>query len=196
MAKLKEKKQQKRTAILAAAQQVFLSEGFTGAGMDRIAAVAEVTKQTVYRYFPSKEELFRETLRHMGRDSHGGFQSSLDKADTAEALTGFAEGFIRAHLARHHLDTMRLLIAESAQAPEITEIFFSEGPEDTGAALEEFFRSRLGVAQPETAIRLWTAMLLAFQSDALLGRGSPKEAEIKAHAAASVEFLLAGLAKG
>ncbi|WP_315983576.1 helix-turn-helix domain-containing protein [Aliamphritea spongicola] len=52
---------------MQAAQEVFLSEGFVQAGMDKIAAQAQVTKQTVYRYFPSKTELFKATLQYMGK---------------------------------------------------------------------------------------------------------------------------------
>ena len=40
-----------RSAILAAAADQFLDRGFLGASMDDIAAVASVSKQTVYAHF-------------------------------------------------------------------------------------------------------------------------------------------------
>ena len=52
----------KRDAILKAAAAEFRANGFEATSMDRIAAVAEVSKCTVYNHFPSKEELFAETI--------------------------------------------------------------------------------------------------------------------------------------
>ena len=46
--------------ILDAAQQVFGDCGFTRAKLDDVARVAGVSKGTLYRYFDSKETLFRE----------------------------------------------------------------------------------------------------------------------------------------
>ena len=55
----------KKDGILDAALEVFLTEGFTGASMERVAAAASVSKMTVYRHFESKEALFLATInRH------------------------------------------------------------------------------------------------------------------------------------
>lgn len=48
----------KRKAILEAAMSVFLKSGYLGASMDEIASSAQVSKQTVYKQFASKESLF------------------------------------------------------------------------------------------------------------------------------------------
>lgn len=55
----------KRESILQAALREFLSQGFDGTSMDRIAASAEVSKRTVYNHFPSKDELFEAILRRL-----------------------------------------------------------------------------------------------------------------------------------
>ena len=47
----------KRRAIMDAAAQVFLREGYTRASVDAIAAAAGVSKQTVYNHFGDKERL-------------------------------------------------------------------------------------------------------------------------------------------
>jgi len=52
----------KRDAIVQAAIAEFREHGFAGTSMDRVAAVAEVSKRTVYNHFPSKEELFEAIL--------------------------------------------------------------------------------------------------------------------------------------
>jgi AcrR family transcriptional regulator len=52
----------KRRAILGAATTVFLRNGYLGASMDEIAALAKVSKQTVYKHFADKERLFEEIV--------------------------------------------------------------------------------------------------------------------------------------
>src|SRR4051812_33607670 len=49
---------QTRSAILAAAEQVFARSGLAGARTDAIAAAAGVNKALLYYYFKSKEALY------------------------------------------------------------------------------------------------------------------------------------------
>ena len=51
-------KQAKRDEIVAAASSLFLSEGYDGASMGKIAAAAGLTPNTLYWYFGDKDELF------------------------------------------------------------------------------------------------------------------------------------------
>src|SRR5437762_7792514 len=57
--------QAKRDTIHAAAQALFLRHGFAGTSMDAIAVAANVSKQTLYRYYQNKEALFIATLRQL-----------------------------------------------------------------------------------------------------------------------------------
>ena len=60
----------KRAAVVEAATEEFLTYGFSGTSMDRIAEAANVSKRTVYDHFPSKEDLFQaisnEILKRIG----------------------------------------------------------------------------------------------------------------------------------
>jgi AcrR family transcriptional regulator len=49
----------KHRAILDAALKVFLRSGYLGANMDEIAALSEVSKQTIYKHCSSKEACVR-----------------------------------------------------------------------------------------------------------------------------------------
>jgi TetR/AcrR family transcriptional repressor of mexJK operon len=49
---------EKQAAILDAATDVFLREGYERASVDTIAAVANVSKRTIYNHFSDKKELF------------------------------------------------------------------------------------------------------------------------------------------
>jgi AcrR family transcriptional regulator len=49
--------------ILVAAFRTFAEQGLTNARLEDIAKAAGVSKATIYLYFSSKEELFREVVR-------------------------------------------------------------------------------------------------------------------------------------
>ncbi len=55
-------KSKKREAILNGAIDVFISDGYELASMDKIAETAGVSKRTVYNHFGSKENLFQAVV--------------------------------------------------------------------------------------------------------------------------------------
>jgi AcrR family transcriptional regulator len=59
-----------RARILAAAQSVFATHGYTHGGMRQIAAAAEVNVALVARYFGSKESLFEAALDGLLNTNH------------------------------------------------------------------------------------------------------------------------------
>jgi AcrR family transcriptional regulator len=67
-------RQERRQKILAAAAELFGANSYDTVQMRDVAARAEVGKPTLYRYFPSKEELFLEV-----------FKSGLDRLDSEVA---------------------------------------------------------------------------------------------------------------
>src|SRR5215470_17461492 len=60
--RVEERLQDKRDRILQAVRKVVGEVGFRGAQVTTVAAAAGVATGTVYRYFPSKGELFAEAL--------------------------------------------------------------------------------------------------------------------------------------
>jgi AcrR family transcriptional regulator len=65
---------ERRQKILSAAADLFSRNSYEAVQMRDIAGIAEVGKPTLYRYFPSKEELFLEV-----------FKRDLDRLDVAVA---------------------------------------------------------------------------------------------------------------
>ncbi len=53
---------ERRAQLLAAAQEVFVANGYHGAAMDEIAETAHVSKPVLYQHFPSKRELYLALL--------------------------------------------------------------------------------------------------------------------------------------
>lgn len=64
---LREGSTQKRAAILSAARELFLADGFDRSSLDAVAARAEVSKRTVYDYFGDKQTLLQAVVDAVGQ---------------------------------------------------------------------------------------------------------------------------------
>ena len=71
------KTEEKRAAILAAAQTCFWRNGIRRTAIEDVAREAEVAKGTVYLYFASKEELFASLASEMCGAALAGVRESL-----------------------------------------------------------------------------------------------------------------------
>ena len=105
--------ERRRAEILDAATAVFSKHGFAAADVQEIADKTGVGKGTVYRYFPSKEELFLAAVDHGMRQ----LKETVDAAATGaeQPLDRIAEG-VRAYLTffDEHPEIVELLIHERA----------------------------------------------------------------------------------
>lgn len=193
MSKIEQNREKKKQAILVAAKSEFLSQGYTCANMDVIAQQAKMTKQTLYRYFPSKLELFQATLMSIGKTYNERYSQHLEIEDTREALIAFAVDFMQFHFSPEHIATQRLLISEVTQAPEIVESFMKNGPHHTQAALSAFFTERLGLEAPESKVNLWIGMLLSSRNMVLLGVAEVTHEQIQQTAIEATDIILAAM---
>src|SRR5712672_2818414 len=86
---------QKRQAILKAATEVFLEKGYLATNMDEIAALAAVSKSTVYKKFPSKDSLFVEIVRSVTNEAsdsvHNEMPDLAEGEDVADYLRRYAD---------------------------------------------------------------------------------------------------------
>lgn len=102
------KKARTHDAIAGAAISLFLERGFDRVSVNDIAAAAEISKPTLFRYFPSKEDLVLHRFAdHQGeaarvvRDRgagagpvtalHGHFRAGLDHRDPVTGLNDHPE---------------------------------------------------------------------------------------------------------
>jgi AcrR family transcriptional regulator len=53
-----------RQCILETADRLFYQDGLHAVGIDRIIAEAEVAKMSLYKHFPSKDDLILAVLKH------------------------------------------------------------------------------------------------------------------------------------
>jgi AcrR family transcriptional regulator len=146
----------KRDQIREGARKAFLDRGFSGASTDGIAAEAGVSKQTLYAYYPSKEELLFNVLR--GLIEAGGPQEGLAAASGASlgskeevrgALSALAGGLVSALMRPEYVALVRVVIAETPRLPHLGELFRSAVPEMVLGGVADLLRR----AREEGAIR-------------------------------------------
>jgi TetR/AcrR family transcriptional regulator, mexJK operon transcriptional repressor len=148
---------EKRAQILSGAATVFAADGYEGASMARIAAVAGVSKGTLYNHFDGKAALFTAYIgetceRHLARV----FDHADHNGDPAEGLHSIGKRMVQMMLSDQGLAIYRMVIAEAAKFPALARGFFDAGPARAIAFLatwlaEETRRGRLRVADPAFA---------------------------------------------
>lgn len=124
-----------RQAIIRAATEVFLRHGYAGATTDEVAARAAVSKQTVYKHFRGKRQLFAAVITETTVEVAGGLAgiaaTTLDDArdaqDVREALREVADGWLRGMLEPDMLRLRRLVIAEAERFPDVGQAWFDNG---------------------------------------------------------------------
>jgi len=141
----------KRAAVLAAAQRLFLGQGFAGTSMDAVAEAAGVSKLTAYKYFGSKQELF---ARSVAAKCESAF-APLDVARFAdqaprEGLAAFGRAFLSLILDPEAMAVHRLIVAERERTPELGRLFYENAVRPTADKLATL------IARYEEAGRLAT----------------------------------------
>jgi AcrR family transcriptional regulator len=78
-----------KTRILESAHRVFSEKGYREATMDEIAEGVGLSKPALYRYYPSKEELFREIFKLFNQATSKALRESF-KGGRLDGETFFA----------------------------------------------------------------------------------------------------------
>jgi TetR/AcrR family transcriptional regulator, mexJK operon transcriptional repressor len=156
---------EKAESILAAARRMFLASGFGAVSMDAIAREAGASKATLYAYFASKEELFGAVVAGEGERYFRGFSASeLDPEKVEASLTEIAQRFLDLVLSPDAVAVNRITIAEAVRFPQLGEVFWRSGPEQTRLQIEGFLRradaaGTLSVTDPRLAAEQFIALL-------------------------------------
>ena len=134
----------KREAILQGAKAAFLKEGFGGASMDQVAALAGVSKMTVYRHFGSKEELFAGVITELCQFIVAEDLDAIFAQEPQQALRAFGRKMTDIVFEPDTAELHRIVIAESRRFPKLGELFYQTGPQACIDALEAFFLRHTG----------------------------------------------------
>ncbi|MDN0199250.1 TetR/AcrR family transcriptional regulator [Streptomyces sp. S.PNR 29] len=160
----------KRQAIVRAARELFLREGF-GIGMDAIAAAAGVSKVTVYNHFGSKEALFTAVItgaldEPLAGDASAALEKLAEAGDLRAALLEAARTWVHSVRTNDDVAALRNLVAaEAHRFPELGRAWQNHGPEGHHPAVANALRAladqgRLVIPDLETAIIQLYALLV------------------------------------
>ena len=136
----------KRQAILDGALGEFARDGYSRANMERIAKRSAVSTRTLYKYFPSKMDLFREVLgmsaSRVADDHVALMEEHLPAGADPGALAPFARAWVgTGGQSDHwplHSALFRHIGADVGNLPEdVVTIWLDSGPRRVQAALSD-----------------------------------------------------------
>lgn len=203
------RKRAKREQIRDGARRLFLERGFARTNTDAIAKEAGVSKQTLYVYYPSKEDLLEDVLRGLVEEAPEGRlpvdpgELSLDdRAELEAALGGLAERMISTIMQPEYVALMRVLVAETPALPHLGELYRSTVPERafrgvTGLLEHAVDRGVAGVEDVDAASRMFVGSLLTYAIlDGLFVVDGPPRKPSEDRLAAIVALFMKTIAKG
>ncbi|MGO9604572.1 MAG: TetR/AcrR family transcriptional regulator [Candidatus Binataceae bacterium] len=168
----------KAPQILDVALDVFTLHGYQTASMDMIAAQASMSKQTLYRYFGSKEQLFVHVVQALIERSPVRMPALVGGGGRAlrSLLIAFANQLATAFCDPKTVQAFRLVISEGARRSNLGQLFYAEITKVAAHPLAARLavaadRNLLSVAEPfEAAVRLIATIKEYFLWPRLLGR--------------------------
>lgn len=190
----------KRDAILDAAETVFAQDGY-GASMDKVAEMAGVSKQTIYKHFAAKDRLFDAmVVRRSERMTEPVTMADPDRP-VAEVLTNLGHRFLELMAGKQLNCLLRVILSAGAET-ELARHFYQTGPAISLARIAAFLKrqhdeGRLNIPDPMQAAEHFFGLLNGHtQLRGLLGVLPPmSDAEKQARTAAALKVFLAAYGK-
>src|SRR3954468_3061246 len=190
----------KRAGILEAATTVFLRNGYLGTSMDEVAALAAVSKQTVYKHFADKQSLFAEivtgTVDAAGDRVHASVLELADSGDVEADLRDLARRQLALVMQPRVLQLRRLVIGEAGRFPELGRTFYERGPGRTMQALAQAF-ARLAQAgtlkldDPAIAAEHFNWLVMSIPLNQAMLLGDDEQPDLDRYADEGVRVFLA-----
>jgi AcrR family transcriptional regulator len=163
-----QKSPEKIKAILDGAMQVFMTQGYAAASMDRIAVAAGVSKPTLYSYFQDKEGLFTALIQQMVLgDSIPKLlgDSRFLQLPLRESLKQLATILLDKFSGEQPLSSLfRLLIGESGRFPDLAQTFVRNIEQPILKELSHLFANHpdLRVTDPEVIARFFQGSIVHY----------------------------------
>lgn len=134
------KRGRKYDQVIAGARDVFLAQGFEGASVDLIAKEANVSKATLYSYFPDKRILFIEVAKQeCASQAERALQVDATDVPVREMLTTTAHKMMELLTSNFAQRIFRICVAESDRFPELGREFYLSGPKLLEDRLSAYF---------------------------------------------------------
>ncbi len=199
--KTRSKSSTKRQQILQAATQLFTEQGYASTSMDLIARHADVSKQTVYSHFGSKDELFAAAIEDRC-DSYQMLNFSLDDLSNPKAtLLTLAQRFLCMLTSKEACAVHKICAYEAKSYPLLSELFYQAGPEKVTNDVAELMailneRKILTIENPRFAALQFLNMMKGevWMRVEFNTKHQLSEEEINAYLLSSVELFMRGYA--
>ncbi|PDT28568.1 TetR family transcriptional regulator [Rhizobium sp. L9] len=153
----------KRTHIVEVARRVFVKYGYAGSTTAGVASEAGVSKQTLYKLFQSKEELFAAVV-----GAHRRLMLDLPRPAEDLPITASLERIFMIDMDEdtdaERAGFLQLIFREATQFPELIEILQREGILASRQHLADWLRDRraegrLSLDDPESGARMLMDMI-------------------------------------
>lgn len=128
MVNKRSKNEAKRQQILDAAISLFTEQGYAATSMDHIAKNADVSKQTVYSHFGSKDELFSASIEYKCESLQILDLSLHNLSDPQAILFTLAKNFTEFITSKEACAVHKICVFESTTYPQVSEMFYKAGP--------------------------------------------------------------------
>jgi TetR/AcrR family transcriptional regulator, mexJK operon transcriptional repressor len=195
-----------RARIISAAEKIFLQHGFLGTNMDVVAETADVSKQTVYAHFKSKEALFIEVVQAMtGAAAHAireDVEDVLDDRPIRDFLLQVAIDQLTIVMTPRLMQLRRMVIGEVERFPELGQSLYENGPMRSIKRLTRAFKHYTSIGQirtrdPFVAATFFNWLVMGAPTNAamFLGDGGIlSKVQLRTHARECVRIFLCGYA--
>jgi len=184
--------------LLDAASKFFMERGFDATSMGEIARYARASKETFYRHFPGKEDLFRAVVIRGARLVAAELSAVLLTHETPEkALAAFGELFLDRILSVGFISFHRIMMMERERFPELIQSLRADGRERLRASLaryldEQVARGRLRKMDTAVGARQFLDLVAAEMIMAATRRPKPSKAQIRQRVKEAVDCFLHG----
>lgn len=145
--------------------RVFLSRGYADTSMDRAAAAANVSKQTLYSHFRDKEGLFTALIERVTIErTQLELGSEILEGEPEDVLRRVAEVYLHKMDDDDYQSLFRIVIAESGRFPELAQLYTRTVIRRGVQMLTTYFiaHPELQLSDPEAAARIFWGTLVSF----------------------------------
>jgi AcrR family transcriptional regulator len=159
------KKARSRVAIEDAALALFDEQGYDATTVEQVAAMAEVSPTTVFRYFPTKADLLlSDHGQHLPALAEAIVNRPADESDLVAIRRGLIQVWVQAIDPERTAHRARIV----ATSPTLQGLSFQLGSKWLGAIAGALARRR-GLDQPDDRSQLAARVALAVHATAVFG---------------------------
>lgn len=155
----------KEREVLDVAADYFLAHGYQGTSISAMARDSGISKESIYRYFSSKKDLFEAVIARELQAYQKRLHSLDIKVDSIPlntALQKTAESILDVVTTERTLALRRLIFHEARVSPEIGHYYYEVGPQEAYRNLEhifEFHKDEFNLG-PDKLANYFVAMVL------------------------------------